>query len=706
MKNYCYFKIIVTILFFLANSSYAKIKPTTTKKENRIASTNVAPIIKATGDQIYCKLTSQKIVTEITITDPDDIATDAIYIQISSGYTNGQDLLTLFGIHPTIVSSWDFSTGKLKLFNPNGLPVSYIDFIAAIKDVQYTNNSLNPSGTREFSISVGQANYLPSTNHYYQFVSSIGISWTDAKIAAENSTYYGLQGYLATITALDEALLVGEQASGTGWIGGSDAEQEGVWKWVTGPENGRIFWYGVANGSTPNFAYWNNGTEPNSQGDEDYAHITAPGIGKRGSWNDLSNTGEIGGDYQPKGYIVEYGGMPNDPVLEISSSTTITILSEPDLSSNRQICSNTTLTITADFQEGTLNWYSEPTLGSVLFTGNTFITPNLTQNTTYYYDYGCNERKKVDITVIQIPTIVSTNSPLGTCSGNSITLEAIPSSGTVNWYTSLTSTTVLVNNNNLTIPNITKSSTYYAEAIETNCSNQVRVPVTVTAYELPTVSDEEIKICEGIAVTLNAGISNMLYRWSTGETSQTIKSKELNNYSVIVTSLAPQNCSKTKNFNIIQIPKPSIKEVIVNQSQITIIPTQSGNFEYSIDGINYQNSTVFNVEIGGLYRAYVKDNNNCGKDSKSFVVISYPKFFTPNNDGDNDFWVVKGMENYSSAVIYIYDRYGKLITSLTPKNLGWNGTFNGQPLPATDYWFVSKINDFIPVQKGHFSLKR
>jgi hypothetical protein len=43
------------------------------------------------------------------------------------------------------------------------------------------------------------------------------------------------------------------------------------------------------------------------------------------SWNDLTNTGDPNGDYQPKGYIVEYGGTSGDPVLKIAASTTITI---------------------------------------------------------------------------------------------------------------------------------------------------------------------------------------------------------------------------------------------------------------------------------------------------------------------------------------------------------------------------------------------
>jgi gliding motility-associated-like protein len=92
--------------------------------------------------------------------------------------------------------------------------------------------------------------------------------------------------------------------------------------------------------------------------------------------------------------------------------------------------------------------------------------------------------------------------------------------------------------------------------------------------------------------------------------------------------------------------------------------------------------------------------------SKEITVLSIPKFFTPNNDGYNDYWTVKGMISYPTAELRIFDRYGKLLKELRPNSIGWDGTFNGQPLPASDYWFVFKLEANTPDKRGHFSLKR
>ena len=91
-------------------------------------------------------------------------------------------------------------------------------------------------------------------------------------------------------------------------------------------------------------------------------------------------------------------------------------------------------------------------------------------------------------------------------------------------------------------------------------------------------------------------------------------------------------------------------------------------------------------------------------------MIGYPKFFTPNGDGYHDTWNIIGMTVKSSSKIYIFDRYGKLLKQISPTGKGWDGTFNGERLPSSDYWFVLDYNEPVTVEinqlRANFTLKR
>lgn len=128
----------------------------------------------------------------------------------------------------------------------------------------------------------------------------------------------------------------------------------------------------------------------------------------------------------------------------------------------------------------------------------------------------------------------------------------------------------------------------------------------------------------------------------------------------------------------------------------------------------FQDTPVFENLEGGIYTIIVNDKNGCIPDAELQIsVIQFPKFFTPNGDGKNDTWSIKGANKsfYPNSSIDIYNRFGKLVAQIPIDSQGWDGTYNGTRLPSDDYWFRVQLipantNKNPILKKGHFSLLR
>ncbi|WP_297703498.1 T9SS type B sorting domain-containing protein [uncultured Eudoraea sp.] len=189
-------------------------------------------------------------------------------------------------------------------------------------------------------------------------------------------------------------------------------------------------------------------------------------------------------------------------------------------------------------------------------------------------------------------------------------------------------------------------------------------------------------------------------------------------YNTVLQASGTVECPTSKFFNVVSSEIATINSVNITEQgediRITVDASGIGDYEYALNDTNgpYQDSNVFNTGPAGSYTVYVRDKNGCGIAQElleqDLTLEGFPKFFTPNGDGVNDFWQfiptsLTGEMNI--GVIYIFDRYGILLTQIMPTSKGWDGTFNGQPLPASSYWFNARDNLNNEI-RGFFALKR
>ena len=284
----------------------------------------------------------------------------------------------------------------------------------------------------------------------------------------------------------------------------------------------------------------------------------------------------------------------------------------------------------------------------------------------------------------------------------------LPSSYTVSFFESTSST--------IALPTIYTNTTAYNQPVFARimniqgCYSDYPVNLVIKTFN-EIVTDEEVGLCETSSIILNAGSGFSSYTWNTTpvETTQSITVDTPGTY--IVTLTNSNNCSKTKTFTVTTSGIATINDVIINDfsdnNTITVDYSGLGVYEFSLDGTNYQSSAIFNNLNEGEYTVFVRDTKGCGEVSKTFYILDYPKFFTPNGDGTNDFWRIKNLNkrNLQNSTIDIFDRYGKLVFQINPRNQVWDGNFNGYALPSSDYWFVIQLTDG-KIVKGHFTLKR
>ncbi|WP_420400563.1 T9SS type B sorting domain-containing protein [Flagellimonas sp.] len=231
----------------------------------------------------------------------------------------------------------------------------------------------------------------------------------------------------------------------------------------------------------------------------------------------------------------------------------------------------------------------------------------------------------------------------------------------------------------------------------------------------------EATLCDGSpGIVIGETLPNPSYSyvWSTGETTPNITVSQAGDYTVTIThSQGGVDCGvdRTVSTAISNTPVISVDidfEDIKPSNTVTIQNDAEGSFEYRLDDGPYQTNPVFDEVLPGAHTVTARDIHGCSEVTENFVVVGFSPSFSPNGDVLNETWQIEGLSVLDSPVVTIYDRYGKLLWEMTEFSPGWDGSFQGMPLPSTDYWFKLSYLDtdgnriYAKHLQSHFSLRR
>ena len=254
-----------------------------------------------------------------------------------------------------------------------------------------------------------------------------------------------------------------------------------------------------------------------------------------------------------------------------------------------------------------------------------------------------------------------------------VVLNGLPAGLVVNYYPTYNDTLLQTNQLPAIYTNtIQYEATIYAKILNgADCYGILPVDLYVNKNEPDNFEDEFVYLCNNVPQTVSIATTFSTYAWSNGDTDFSTDITTAGEYSVTVTD--SNTCEATKKYFALASEKPTITSVDIDDFQgsentLLVHFTGIGDYEFSLDGIFYQNSPYFTNVRSGFYTIEARDIKGCGSDFYEIYVLNYPNFFTPNDDTYNDVWRIENLDIYSKSVIRIYDRFGKFIKQIANKN--------------------------------------
>lgn len=433
----------------------------------------------------------------------------------------------------------------------------------------------------------------------------------------------------------------------------------------------------------------------------------------------------------------------------LNQSFTISIVPLPTANltaSPLAVCSGQTSTLNFSGTPNAVVTYTENGGANQTITLNTagmasIATAAITSATTYQLvnvalsgTSSCSQAASDSVTITINPTPTANYiGPLNYCSGETTALALTSSlvGTTFNWTvvqngaSGASSGTGDVINQVLSTTSITDGTATYTVTPFFNGCAGTPISITVTVHALPNPTTGDGVICLNSSSTAlsylldtNLNATDYSFVWTFNNTvipnafGNTYNATQIGTYTVVATNLLT-GCVSSVDTALVSASNQGESLIVTQTEAFTDYPVITvtvvggdGPFLYQLNDGVFQSSNVFYPIASGTQTITVVDESFCTNLTAVVTLINYPHYFTPNDDGYHDTWNIKGVN--PNARIFIFDRYGKLLKQISPQGSGWDGTYNGQPLVADDYWFTIDYmeNNAPKTFSAHFTLKR
>jgi len=295
--------------------------------------------------------------------------------------------------------------------------------------------------------------------------------------------------------------------------------------------------------------------------------------------------------------------------------------------------------------------------------------------------------KTIELTLEREVTPIAglTSSRIRVCPGESVTLTA--TGGVTYLWDNFPG-----NGNTQTVTvNQTTTFTVYALGVK-GCKSLLPAKITVETVAPITTPLLDVEMCVGDTILLDAGAGpNYSYLWNTGAETQTITATQLGVYTVKINNGI---CEELFTVKVHGAASPFFTNLSYENGTLTAIATNPsinnifGTLEYSVDGINWQESNVFtNLTDNTTYNVQVRIKGTTCYGSVEFFTLEINNVITPNQDGVNDVLDLSNLRDFNNFKGAIYDRYGVEIFRFSKERPIWDGTIAGKRLPTATYWY-------------------